>query len=440
MTTMTHQARLAASIVAAALIATLSATVAAAADRFPRPDFQNGYTHPIVTPPPPRALIAEYLDVAVLAGALALAAYLALRRRSRRGILVLSVFSLVYFGFWRQGCVCPVGSLQNVALALVDPTYAIPITVLLFFLLPLVAALLFGRVFCAAVCPLGAAQDLVIVRPVKLPSWLNAALGSVPYLYLGLAIVFVAAGAGFVVCRYDPFVGFFRLGASFPMLVFGIGMLVLGTFVARPYCRFLCPYGVLLGWLSPLAWRQVSITPDTCINCRLCEDACPFDCIRKPTPPKAPETRATGVRRLAILLATLPLTLALGGWSGARIQGLLARLHPTVATARQVVAEDAGISRATTLESDTFRASGEPAVELLGHARAIRRRFRAGGWWLGGFMGLVFQGKLIALAVRRRRIYYEIDHAACVSCARCFIYCPHERLRLASSAGGADTP
>ena len=46
-----------------------------------------------------------------------------------------------------------------------------------FFLLPLIFALFAGRVFCAAVCPLGAAQDIVLLRPIKVPNWLAHCLG-----------------------------------------------------------------------------------------------------------------------------------------------------------------------------------------------------------------------------------------------------------------------
>jgi len=107
--------------------------------------------------------------MAVLFAALSLSAWLVLKRRSRPGLFALTIFSVIYFGFWRKGCVCAVGSVQNMVAAVVDPAYEVPLVVLVFFLLPLIFALLFGRVFCAAVCPLGAVQELVAIRPVWSP-------------------------------------------------------------------------------------------------------------------------------------------------------------------------------------------------------------------------------------------------------------------------------
>ena len=211
-------------------------------------------------------------------------------------MLVLAIVSLVYFGFYRGGCVCPIGAIQNVALALGDPTYAAPFTVVLFFVLPLLFALLFGRVFCGGVCPLGAIQDLVHVKTVRLPRSVEKALSILPFVYLGLAVLYAATGTMFVICKYDPFVGFFRMWHFDPfqracpqagadaMLVVGGLFLLLGMFVGRPYCRFLCPYGALLGVFSRVAWRTVSITPDECTACTLCHEACPFGAIEPPTP------------------------------------------------------------------------------------------------------------------------------------------------------------
>ena len=402
----------------------------AAQDRFPKPEFETDYEQPLTTTPKPRTAFYEIFDIIVLVSALSLASYFALKKRSRRGIFWLTIFSVIYFGFIREGCVCAVGSIQNISLALADTSFIIPVTVILFFALPLLFTLFFGRTFCAAVCPLGAIQDIVILRPAKLPAWASQVLGLLPYLYLGLAVLFAATGSAFIICRYDPFVSIFRLGANFNMIVYSAAFLLLSVFIARPYCRFLCPYGVLLSWMSRLSRRRVKTTPDTCVQCRLCEDACPFDAIRKPTLEKAPESREQGIRRLAILIVLLPIIMATFGWSVAQLHQVLARVHPFVDLAEQIKIEDAGISKETTLESKTFRATGTTSRELFNKSITIRKRFYTGGWILGGFIGLVFALKLIGLSVRRTRTDYEPDRAACFSCARCFSYCPKEHVRL----------
>src|SRR5512137_1889246 len=169
-------------LLALVLLASASSPLAAA-DRFPRPDFSSDYELPSVQTPAPRSQLLDYLDVAVLAVCLALSGWLAIRARSREGIFLLSLFSIAYFGFFRKGCICPIGAIQNVALALADPSYAIPAVAVAFFALPLVTALLAGRTFCAAVCPFGALQDAVIVKPLALPRWLAVPLEFLPVAY-----------------------------------------------------------------------------------------------------------------------------------------------------------------------------------------------------------------------------------------------------------------
>ena len=346
--------------------------------RFPPPDFESGYQIPLTSAPVPRAALLQYLDVAVLLAALGVALWLVYRSRSRKGITALSIFSLAYFGFYRKGCVCAIGSVQNVALALFDPHYALTLTVLVFFLAPLIVALFAGRAFCAAVCPQGAIQDLVLIKPHKVPPWLEAALGLIPYLFLGAGVIFAATGSGFIICRFDPLVPFFRFNGSDLMLGLGVAFLLVGMFVGRPYCRFLCPYGALLRLATVAAKWRVRVTPDTCTQCALCQHSCPFGAMREPTKTAngAQKSEPIGIarRRLVGMLLLLPVLIGLGAWGGSKLP-------------------------------------------------------LAGGWIFGAWVGLVIGGKLIALSVRRKRTDFEPDSSACFACARCFEYCPSERMR-----------
>ena len=395
--------------------------------RFPKPDFESGYERPGMQTPEARSLFLEYLDVAVLIVALSLASYFALKKRSRRNIFLLMVLSLIYFGFYRKGCVCSVGSLQNMAYALFNSEYTIPLAVVLFFVTPLIFTLFFGRTFCAAVCPLGAIQDVVVLKPANVPNWLAQVLSILPYIYLGLAVLFAATGTGFLICQYDPFVGFFRFGASFNLILFGAFMLLLGTVVARPYCRFLCPYGVLLNWMSRLSKHHLSITPSECINCRLCESSCPFGAINKPVLTKSPQPKQKSVVNLAVLLIAAPIVIFATGWIGSQLHVPLSKAHFTVALAEEIKLEDSG-QRSETLGvtevTDTFRATGKPTAQLYEDARKIQGQFKIGGWIFGLFIGLIIMVKLINLSRLKKPTEYTANTGNCYSCGRCFEYCP----------------
>jgi len=242
----------------------------------------GGYKTLAVQRAKPRDYWFQVLDVVILGAAMGIAVWLVLKRRSRKWATVLTIGSLAYFGFYREGCICPIGSIQNVAVALTDPKYSIPMVVTLTFFLPLVVALFYGRAFCGGVCALGAIQELVLLKPVQVPPKLDRALGLLKYVYLGLAILLAirpALARDFLICRFDPFVGFFRRTGSPHMLMLGGGFLLLGMFVGRPYCRYLCPYGGLLTWCTRLARRGVTVTPDKELDCGLCTNACPYGAI-----------------------------------------------------------------------------------------------------------------------------------------------------------------
>ena len=418
-------------------VVTLSGRVLAGG-RFPKPDFETEYVAPALLPPLPESgVVGDVAVVVVLVLALVLTSYFALRRRSRRGIVMVGLFSVVFFGFVRQGCICPVGAVQNVAAALLSPGTALPWTVVALFVIPLLFALFVGRVFCAAVCPLGAVQELLVLRPVQLPRWLQAGLSLIPVTLLAFAVWLAGTGTAFPVCRLDPFVAFFRLSGTLPVLLYGAAFLLLGAFVARPYCRFLCPYGVLLAWCSQLSWHHLTITPDECVSCRLCEGACPYEAILGTTEGDVVERRARGVRRLAVLIVLCPLLVIVGAGAGWAFGPVAAQLHPTVQQAREVAnsEEDSQLC----LRAEAFRFHGGAPEELREQATMVVKRVRVGGVWAGAFIGLVAGLKLIGQSLRRRREIYEPDRGACVSCGRCFASCPRERLRWGSKQdGGAE--
>lgn len=404
----------------------LPAVISEAAEmRFPPPDFQTSYKIPDLYTPPSASSNGMW-DAVILFLALCATTWMVFKARSRKGLFLISVFSLAYFGFYRTGCICPVGSTQNVMAAIFLPDVSVSVAVLSFFVMPLLFSLFFGRVFCASVCPLGAMQELVAIAPIRISPALDRTLGLGRYVYLGLAVLGVATGSGFFICRYDPFVGIYRLGHSYGMIMAGAVILLLGIFVARPYCRFLCPYGILLGWMSRFAKWHLDIPPSPCVNCRLCENSCPYNAIDMPTPQHLVPDPVQGKRRIRLLVYLTPVIIAIGAAGGYSMYEPLSRMHPTVTLSERIAAEDAGLVKDDTLESRTFRAAKQTTAQLHAEAMAIRERFKKGGAWLGGFIALIISLKMIGLSTVPKREVYTPHKETCFSCGRCYPYCPVE--------------
>ena len=411
----------------------LQAWLVSAAQRFPPPEFENGYLIPTASTPAPRHLWLQYVDAGVFLAALGIAVWMIYRQRSRRGLFWLSLFSLAYFGFYRKGCICPIGSPQNVVYGLFNPDYSVPVTVLIFCFAPIVVALFAGRAFCAGVCPQGALQDLLLIKPVKVPAWLEQSLSVVPYVFLGAGLIYAGTGTGFVICRYDPFVPFFRLSGGTFILTMGAIFLLTGMFVGRAYCRFLCPYGGLLRLASLASKWRVRVTPDTCTQCRLCEQSCPFGAMREPTPATVDQnTLGAERRRLGWLIALLPVLVVAGAWGGSKFSPAAAQLHPTVALAERYVRQQKNPVEygVMTPEALSLQRAAENPDAVLTAAAALRHRFDLACALFGGWIGLVIGVKLVSLSLRARRTDFEPDHGACFACARCFTACPNERVRL----------
>ncbi|MDR0894437.1 MAG: 4Fe-4S binding protein [Prevotellaceae bacterium] len=294
---------------------------------------------------------------------------------------------------------------------------------LLFFGLPLLFAFLFGRVFCAGVCPFGALQELLLIKNHRLPRPLSTVLGMIPWIYLLFALLYAVTRSSFLLCRFDPFVPIFRLGGDLGMLVFGGALLLVSLFVSRPFCRFLCPYGALLGVFASVSLWRVKITKKECINCELCHHACPVDAILPPYANQVKESRAQGVRRVLAYALLLPLLMACGALLMYLASDSLSRAHKEVRL-YDLSVQYADAQATLPIELETYYAQGGTAEAVAARYADIRAGFRRYGTLTGALIGLVIGITQIRLSTKRSRKQYAIDPAACVACGRCFGYCP----------------
>jgi ferredoxin len=399
-----------------------------AQNRFPKPDFESGYIYPEQQYLIPNEALWSYIDIAMLVLLMSFVAWAVIKKQVRWPVILTSIVSIAYFGFFRHGCVCSIGAIQNVALTLASDSYAIPLYALLMFLLPIVFTLFFGRVFCAGVCPFGALQDLVNIKNYKLSKAVTTVLGIFPWIYLGFAMLFAVTNSRFIICRFDPFVGIFRLGGELPLILFGVLLLIFSIFTGRPFCRFICPYGVILSLFSKISFWQVKITKKDCINCQLCNNACPVDAIRPPKKNKVKENRSEGVNRILRYMVFLPLMIIVGATVMYVLSDNFSKVNKEVQLYDMVIQNEIQPQEIQSLELQAFYGQERTVEELAEQVAGIKKEFHIYSGIIGAFIGLIIGLTLIGLSIKRTRKLYEINDANCVSCGRCFSYCPQNQL------------
>ena len=143
--------------------------------------------------------------------------------------------------------------------------------------------LIFGRIFCGYVCPLGAMQELAsLIRFKPKLNYNRKFWKKKSFLRWGFFVIYAISSViwGLEATLFmNPFNGFLVLwspliiilSVSFPILLLTF---FISIFIYRPYCRFLCPFGALaniFGKFSPLKIRRT----EHCVNCGICEKICP---------------------------------------------------------------------------------------------------------------------------------------------------------------------
>jgi NAD-dependent dihydropyrimidine dehydrogenase PreA subunit len=163
---------------------------------------------------------------------------------------------------------------------------------LVILLLVLLSAVLLKKAFCSWVCPIGALSEALaglgrrlFRRRLGLPRVLDLPLRSLKYLLLVFFVqaVFLSMSAtrvgDFLDSPYNrvadaKMLRFFERLSPVGLEVL-LGLVLLSVLVPYFWCRYLCPYGALLGGLSLLSPLKVTRHAPSCIDCGLCTKACP---------------------------------------------------------------------------------------------------------------------------------------------------------------------
>ena len=232
-----------------------------------------------------------------------------LRRSFQVGFLLLNVWVGVRFYIWvrqfetgahdrnlmRPAGVegwLPIAGLMNLRYSLLTGHFPVTHPAAFFLFVTFLAiAFLFRKAFCSWLCPVGTLSEylwragrILFRRNFHLPRYLDVPLRSLKYLLLAFfvwAISHMSAGAieEFMHSPYGAIadlrmLNFFRYLGQTAAVVLGF-FVIASVLVQNFWCRYLCPYGALLGITSFLSPLRIRRSEPACIDCAKCAKACP---------------------------------------------------------------------------------------------------------------------------------------------------------------------
>ena len=185
----------------------------------------------------------------------------------------------------------------------------------------IVLTLIFGRIYCSIICPLGVFQDVIAwfgKKAKKNRYSYSKALSWLRYTVLGVFIVAFLAGIGSIVQLLAPYSAYGRIATtifqplwklcnnglaaiaehidsyafySVDVLVPSIGVVLAIAIITvlvliplawkngRTYCNTICPVGTVLSFFARFSWLKIHIDEEKCHNCSLCAKNCKAACI-----------------------------------------------------------------------------------------------------------------------------------------------------------------
>ncbi len=203
------------------------------------------------------------------------------RTRSLRGLIL--IISLVVLGFYVGGCPCPIMSLHHAIFALAGLEFHW--TGMIWFLGLIIVTYLVGKVWCGWVCHLGALQEFLYLpgkikilqseRAQKIMRWIRMG-------FLVALIVQILVTKTNLFKTIDPFKVAFNLYSTNLTGWILLGLLLISSyFMYRPFCKTVCPIGLILGWVAKIPGASILAPAAGCSGCNICDTSCSINAITR---------------------------------------------------------------------------------------------------------------------------------------------------------------
>lgn len=189
------------------------------------------------------------------------------------------LLSIVFLGFYRGGPGV-ISSFQNTYLFFLGLDNNWQAIILFLGLIPV--SYLFGRVFCGWLCYLGALQEFLYISRIKIFQTEKAQkiMRIIRIVALVILVIQLTFTQTILWNKIGPFKVVFNLFSSNITGYVLLGILLISSlFIYRPFCKAICPVGLILGWITKIPGASVIGINDSCCGCKTCNTSCKINAI-----------------------------------------------------------------------------------------------------------------------------------------------------------------